>query len=351
MAAKAQDPHWEQALAYAAGHTPIEAAVAARIDGTPDVLYNHLLSVTRWLAYSTQRLEWRSKVFSRLGNLFVAPNQYPLIRERVAAALVGSRDRSSLLIFQKALQSPDPDIRRLASLGIGIMREPKAVSALAPLLADEDSNVQLAAGLGLGAIGTDEAYEEMVLVLTQGSERLRQAISETFAAIPEEGYPILYDAINNEDMMLRRAAVFGLRRVPTSWALIEIYRAFLEDEQWYVRSAAQQAFQDMQLGDGTNTVRHYPAPESINWLREWIADQGEDAAALNPDDALSHALREGDPVLKTISATAIGQLGLVTNVADLYEALLYRDATVRDAAHRALADIQARIGEALPAPA
>ena len=351
MAQKAMNPDWEHALAYAAGHTQVDAAVKARIDGTPDVLYNHLLRLTRWLAYSNTTPEWRATLLSRLGNLFVAPNQYSLIRERVAAALAGSRDRNSLVVFQKSLRSPEPDIRRLASLGIGVSQEPKAVAALAPLLADEDANVQLASGLALGAIGTEEAFEEMVIVLTEGSEQLRQAISETFAAIPEEGYPILYDAIYSEDMMLRRAAVFGLRRVPTPWALIAIYRAFLEDEQWYVRSAAQQAFQDMQIGDGENTIRHYPAPESISWLREWVASQGEEAATINPDEALVHALRDGDDVLKSISATAIGQLGLVTNVADLYEALLYRDPTVRDAAHRALADLQIRMGEGLPAPA
>ena len=70
-------------------------------------------------------------------------------------------------------------------------------------------------------------------------------MAEAFADMPEEGYPTLYDAVTEEDFMLRRAAIFGLRRTRTTWALVAIYRAFLEDEQWYVRSAAQQAFQEM----------------------------------------------------------------------------------------------------------
>jgi HEAT repeat protein len=219
-----------------------------------------------------------------------------------------------------------------------------------PLLQDQSSDVQLAAGLALGAINTDRALEAMVEALTQGSERLRQAIAEALAAIPEEGYPILYDAIGDEDMMLRRAAVYGLRRIRTTWSLIAIYRAFLEDDQWYVRFAAQQAFQELQHGREDGPVGYVPADE-MTWLAHWAAQHGEKLpSGEGANHVLLKALQEGEPDIRVLSAAALAQLGLVTTVRPLYSALRDRQAEVRAAAYRALGELQMQIGQPLPAP-
>jgi hypothetical protein len=348
--ARATHPTWDLALAYATGHTPVDAAVKTRLEAAPDVLYSNVTGVARWLAYTMDNVEWRPALLKQLGNMFIAPNQYPLIRERVAAALVGSRDRNSLVVFQRALKSPDSDLRRLACLSVGVMREPTAINVLARWMEDKESDVQLSAALALGAIGTDEALEQMVVALTSGSEALRQVVAEAFAAIPDEGYPVLYDAITDEEMMLRRAAVFGLRRIRAPWAIIAIYRAFLEDEQWYVRSAAQEAFLGMQETEFSN-LRGYPMPESIPWLREWMSRQGEEGAAASAEEAMINVLYDKSPLMQAVSAMALGQLGIVEAIEPLYRNLHNREEFVRDAAHRAIANIQTMIGKPLPAPA
>ncbi len=135
--------------------------------------------------------------------------------------------------------------------------------------------MQLAAGMALGAIGTEDALQAMIAALTSGAEQLRQAMAEALAAMPEEGYPTLYEAVTHEDFLLRRAAIFGLRRLRTTWALVAIYRAFLEDEQWYVRSAAQQAFQELTYGRTESLTSPYPKVEEIEWLQVWAARRGE----------------------------------------------------------------------------
>lgn len=349
----AQNPAWNQTFAYAAMHMPMDDLVEAFTSAPPDVLENRILEVARWLSYAEGRVEWRPAVLKLLGNMFVGAAQYPLIRERVAAALAGTRDKNVPVIFKRALRHPDDDVRRLACLGLGAMRQEDAIEDIASLLEDVNSDVQLAAALALGAIGTEPALHEMVIALTQGSEQLRKAIAEAFAAIPDEGYPILYDAVNHEEMMLRRAAVYGLRRINTPWALIAIYRRSLEDDQWYVRSAAEQAFLDMQYGETAIGPRAYPALESIPWLREWAATLGEEIVkqVKSPQEFLMKALNEGAPEIQRLSVANIGQLGLANHIDILYAALRHQNEQIRETAFRALGDLQLQIGKPLPAPA
>lgn len=349
-AERALQPAWRWAIPFAALHTPLQDAVRARLAAPPDVLYNHFFELARWLAYASADVSWRGPLLKLLGNLLLNPSQYPLLRERAAAALITTRDRSVLYIFRQAARASSPDLRRIACLGMGAVGDPEAVTDLIPLLRDEHPDVQLAAGLALGAVNTESALEALVEALTEGSEPLRQAAAETFAAMPDEGYPILYDAIQDEDMMLRRAAVFGLRRVRTGWALSAIYRAFLEDSQWYVRSAAQIAFQELQYGHD-RYVQSYPPADSLTWLVNWAAERGENMpTGEGAHQVLLRALQEGEPPIRPVAAAVIGQLGLVTVLKPLYGALRDRQAEVRDAAYRALADMQIRVGWPLPAP-
>jgi HEAT repeat protein len=182
------------------------------------------------------------------------------------------------------------------------------------------------------------------------SEQLRHAVAEAMAALPDEGHPTLYDAISHEDMMVRRAAAFGLRRIRAAWAMGELYRVFLQDDQWYVRSAAQQAFLDLQNDQQRGPV-HYPAVSEIPWLVNWAASRGE---SIPPGEAsiqvLLEAMREGDTDMRALATRILGQVGEITATKALYGALRDRQEKVRTAAHLALADLEAQIGQPLPTP-
>jgi hypothetical protein len=347
---KSNLPTWSQATAYSALHTPVDDLVRARLNAPADVLQSKVLDIANWLPYASGDAPWRGNYLKYLGNLFAAPAQYPLLRERATAALVSTRDKNVLYLFRQAARNANADLRRLACLGMGAVGDPEAVSDLVSLLQDQHNDVQLSAALALGAIRTDDSLNALVEAFTQGSEQLRQAVAETFADIPDEGYPILYDAIQDEEMMLRRAAVFGLRRVKSGWSLISIYRAFLEDEQWYVRSAAQLAFQELQHG-GDRGPKGYPPAEGITWLNQWANSHGENVPpGEGANQMLLKALQEGEPAVKQFAAAALGQLGLTNTTKPLYSALRDRQPEVREAAHRALAEIEAQIGQPLPAP-
>ncbi len=351
LRAKAEQPEWSQAIAYSALTRSLDALVKSRMSDAPDLLQENLVEMARWLAYAGPDADWRGHVLNALGSQLIAPSQYPYMRDRIAAALLDARDKNVLLIFRKAVRNMDADIRRLACLGMGALGDPEGLRDLTPLLNDQDTNVQLAAGMALGAIGTEDALQPMVLALTGGAEQLRQAMAEAFAAMPEEGYPTLFDAVTDEDFMLRRAAIFGLRRLRTTWALVAIYRAFLEDEQWYVRSAAQQAFQELTYGRSVSLTSPYPNPEQIPWLQNWASRQGESLPAGEAaKQMLLRALQEGEAPIRTLAASNLGQLGMADTMRALYAALRDGREEVRATAHHALADLQLQMGQSLPAP-
>ncbi|MEQ8671720.1 MAG: HEAT repeat domain-containing protein [Aggregatilineales bacterium] len=350
---RVNQPAWQFAFSQATIHTPLTDVVNYVLDAPSDILNENLLSLSRWMIHASPKAEWKITLFRKLGNAFVSPTQFPLVRERCAAALVGLRDRNAQVIFTKALRHPNEQVRKLACLGLGAMRDEGSIDPLLNMIEDPVAEVQLVAGLALGALGTEKALEEMVYALTEGSDQLRQAIAEAFAALPDEGYPILYDAVQHEDMKLRRAAVFGLRRINTPWALVALYRVSLEDDQWYVRTAAEQAFHDMRLNEVSGGVQKYPAISNIPWLNEWIATLGADAIAEDQgvEDVLLMALENDDPIIQELVITNMGQLGLIDFADVLYNALRHRNRNVRESAYRALGRFQSRLGAPLPAPA
>lgn len=342
---------WREAVAFAAAHMPFDDIVQQRLEAAPDLLYQQLTELARWVAHAPPDASWRGEVLRRLGTLVTNPRGYDFVRERAASALIETRDKDIALVFRRAVRSANPRIRALGCLGLGAACAVEGARDLIPLLQDQDPDVQLAAGMALGAVGSEDGISAMVEAFTMGSEPLRQAMAEAFAALPEEGYPILYDAINHDDMLIRRAAIFGLRRIRATWALIAIYRAFLEDEQWYVRSAAQQAFSDIQYGREPQTYP-LPTPDRIPWLREWATERGETMPA--GDGALNmllRALQEGDVQVRAVAARTLGLLNQAHSAKALYQGLRDRQEDVRAEAHRALGALQIAIGKPLPLPA
>ena len=82
----------------------------------------------------------------------------------------------------------------------------------------DDPDLQLSIAHALGAIGTDESKEIMIAFFLEGNDYLRQAIAESFASMPDDGYPTLYDALKEDDIHIRRSALFGIRRIEAAWA-------------------------------------------------------------------------------------------------------------------------------------
>ncbi len=265
------------------------------------------------------------------------------------AALVSSRDKGVLFVLREGLKTPLPVIRRLCCVGLGALGEPDGVREISPALNDSDPDVQLAAGMALAAIGTPGALETMLQGLLTGDPQLRRAVAEALAALPDVGHPTLRDAIVSSELDVRRAAVYGVARIKKAWALALLYKTMLEDGEWVVRNAAQQAWGEAQRPDRISIHTH-PQPDQIAWLVSWAADRGEGVpVGPNGRQVLVRALQEGDPVLRAAAAKTLGTLGHHSALKALYTALRDPDEGVRTAAYDSLAALQTRLGMKLPA--
>src|SRR5690606_35813800 len=133
---KALDPVWSQAFAYATLHTSVDEAVKARLSAPRDILHNNILELARWLAYAGPKATWGGGLLKQLGGMLIAPNQYPLIRERIAAALISTRDKKTLFVFRQAARHANPHVRLLACLCMGAIGENEATNDLIALAND-----------------------------------------------------------------------------------------------------------------------------------------------------------------------------------------------------------------------
>jgi len=345
----ADAPAWDLALSFAAALVPLDAAVKRRLSAPPDLLYTALFDLARWLPDAQPTITWKNDVLKRFTGALMTQTQYPAVRDRAVAALVTTRDPGVLFVLRQALRSPDATVRRLACIGLGALGDAEAIKDLEPTMADADQDVQLAAGLALGAISTRAALERLQSGLLTGDESLRRAIAEMLAAIPEGGHEVLRDLNKSDDMMVRRAVVFGLSRVRAPWALALLYRTLLEDAQWYVRSAAEQAFHSAERPEGSGPVAH-PNPDGIRWMVEWAATKGDSVpVGEGGRQLLIRVLQEADPLRRAAAALTIAYLGYVPGLKPLYAALRDKDENVRGTAYEALATLQLRLGQPLPA--
>src|SRR5258708_16699850 len=205
LSAVVANPVWEEALPFAAAKLAMVDSVNQRLASRPDLPYSSLFSLLPWLGDAPSNAAWPGEVFKPLTAPLLAPSQFPTIRERAMAALVSSRDYNVLFILRQALPPTDADVRRLACIGLGGLGETDAIKDLGPMLTDPDASVQLAAGMALGAIGTEAALETMLGGFVNGEQALRQAVAESLAAGTREGDPNLRDAGHLEGIVGRRA--------------------------------------------------------------------------------------------------------------------------------------------------
>jgi len=341
---------WTLAIPFAAIRLPMEGAVNRHLSSPPDLMYNRLFDMVAWLLDSPTNASWRAEVFRRLAAALIGPSQYPLIRRRAMAALVATRDKGVLFVLKQALSSANALVRTLGCVGLGALGDTDPIKDLEPMLKDSDPDVQLAAGLALGAIGTDKALETMTSGLVNGEPSLRRAVAEALAALPGVGHETLREAVGASDMMMRHAAVFGLARIKSAWSLSLLYRTLLEDEQWYVRNAAEQAFQDMERPERGGIMK-YPEADSLTWLVAWAAERGEGVpAGPNSRQVLIRVLQEGDPERRAAAAETLALLGHIAGLKPLYGALRDKEEKVRAAVFDSLGKLQVRMGQTLPNP-
>lgn len=347
-------PDWAgkvQSIHYLAAEGEITGLTSRLSAYTDDVIQKELLMAGRWLrdAPKQQTAKWRMVVMRELVNLLQTRRAADSLRTRALSALLLSGDPGVTTLMRKLIRSNDDGLRYLSALGLGYLKDQKAVNDLVEVVYDSNPAVQRAACLALAAIGGQVAIDAVATALIHGDENLQRAAAEALANNREEGYELLREASVIDDLMARRAAVFGLMRIPAQWARTTLDEMQTQDEQWIVRNAASQVLDS--LAQGSPFVpRPLPALHDAPWLIAFAGQRGEGVpAGEGAKNLLYSALKEGDDEQRL---AALQYLRLETDEAAiplLYALLMQEEGEVRETAFDVLWHAEAA-GQKLPSP-
>jgi HEAT repeat protein len=301
-----------------------------------------ILSMCRWLRDSPSTAPWRVDIMRRLMKILRAPSQPIPLRARVLCAFLASGDTSAIQLFRQLLSAPDSDTmaRVLSALGLGVMADPASVPALVQLMDSELRELRWAGALALGRIASPQAMEALGHTLLNGEDDLRRAVGEALAIDPLEGHAMLREAVLDAEVLVRRAAVFGLARTHQPWALEILEKLEVEDAQWVVKSAAGQAVERLH-GEAIPGLQPIPVPSNIPWLVAFAARQKTGLAPGAPAlSMLQRVVKEGTPAERAAAVQMLGALGDRKYLTDLDIGLADGELRVRDIACEALWSLQ-----------
>ena len=268
-------PPWllrDLTIQFIASQRDLSEQASQLLAQTDDPLYRGAIFVSEWLPHIPLASAWRKLILSKLSTL-LNDEALPLgARARLLTSLANTRDTDISALFRHLLKSSSVHVRQLAALGSGYHRDTQAVEQLVQQLDDQPS-ASRAACLALVNIGTQPALEAIASALLQGNEDLRHAAAEAFANHPEEGYPTLREATSIDDLLVRRAAISGLRRIHEDWAIQILEELQIEDAQWVVKNAAAQAIEDYNRPDMYIPQTQIPLAD-LPWLISFAAERG-----------------------------------------------------------------------------
>ena len=340
LAERLDDPRWAEALCFYAELGDMKPLVAEWLRSPDDMFHTRLHILSSWTSVAPEGAAWRDGAMAILARGFLQSGHPAQVRQALAEALAATGVSGIAYFFKQALQHPDAQVRAAAVLGFARTAGESDLPALEAALEDDDPAVREAAVRGMAYLGADAATRWLAQMLLAGDETLSLAAAEALGQCGEEGVTFLRGAVESEDVMTRRAAVFGLARVGALDLLEKVAR---EDEQWIVRSAASAAVEESEKQEKISGIAPLPQIEQLPWLISWAATQGEgvglgDAAR----QMLWRALGEGDAPVRLASALVLVHVGRLDDVEPLRTALTDPDPAVANAAFEALAEIGRR---------
>ncbi|MEN8172081.1 MAG: HEAT repeat domain-containing protein, partial [Chloroflexota bacterium] len=313
-----------------------------------DPLVTGQLLAGRWLRDIPLIAPWRKHILQKLIRI-IQDEKHPMgIRTGALSALITTKDPNMSLVYQHLVKSEKTSIRHLAALGMGTLQDINNLSSLVHLLQDYPE-VSRAACLALVRIGTQPALEAVANALMGGHEDVRKAAAEAFANHPSAGHATLQEAVAHDDLLVRRAAIYGLQRIHEEWAfeLLEITQ--VQDNQWVVKNAAAQAVEE--LGQSNPRIPEPLLSLSDNpWLISFAAERGLGISPGKPaQDMLLRALDEGTTTEQIAAMQQLQRRGTIDIFPSIYNLLYGNSSELNDSAYLTLWLLTAS-GNKLPHP-
>lgn len=312
--------------------------------GQNDSLKQPLIAMGNWPRLATKRAPWRGQIMRSYAALLQQVDLAIGLRARILASLAFSGEANIGNLFRQMIKSSEHTVRWLGALGCGLIRDEQSTPSLGSLLYDPSIFVSRAACLALVTLDTAKSIEMLARALLEASEEVRRAAAEALANHPEEGYPILKEGSKVEDLLVRRAVVFGLARVAEPWAVEILEEMQVLDDEWFVRNASIQALDEIK--SLSSTVPNPPVADlhETPWLITFASERG---LGVSPGqgawDMLAVALKEGKEE-ERLAAMDIYRSKPNEGrgvVAALYEIMNGQEGEMREAAYHTLWHLRA----------
>ena len=261
------------ALQFMASRNKATLWIQDSLRQTKPPFFHSLLSICRAIQNTPRKSSWRSEVMGNLLDMLYDKRLSLLERFRILASFTLTNDSSLTVLFRKLLNDQSPEIRFLGALGCGLIHDVESVSQLLQTLRDPIIDVQIAACLGLSAISSPNAFQGIVDALLQGEEDLQQIAAELLASFDSQGHEVLKEALDLDNLMVRRAAVLGLSQIREKWSAELLEKISIEDSQWVVRNAAGQAHNTL-LAPKRQIPKPLTPPAETSWLISFASEKG-----------------------------------------------------------------------------
>jgi len=334
-------PRWAETLRFYAELGDMGPLVTEWLRTPDDMFYTRLRTLGSWIGAAPEDAAWRNGAMAILARVFLRSGHSAQAQQALAEALAATDMPGVAYLFRQAMQHPSDQTRAAAVLGLARIATESDLPALEAALEDEALLVREAAVRGLAYMSVDVATRWLERVLLEGDDALRPLAAEKLAQCGDQGKAILIEAVESEDVVIRRGAVFGLARMG-AWE--ELEKAAREDEQWIVRSAAAAALEEMKE-EKEKVAGIAPPPEigQLPWLISWAAALGEGVGIGEAARrALQRALSDGNTSVRSNAVQMLAQVGRPDDVELLRAAMNDPEPAIASAAVNALLEISKR---------
>lgn len=334
-------PEWEkptrwatrsQVFKYINYHPMFDSTIDRYIQLDDEIMHYNLLKTARWIKNLSGKSTCYPKVMRKLAGIMQSDG-YPLnLRARVLLAMICTQDPGIQPFIKGMLSSEKASFRQLAALGCGLLQDVSTLDDLARLLTDPVPAVHRAANLALVNFGTKSAIDSVAYLLLNGNEHQRQAAAEAIANHPVESVSILKEGSEMEDLRVRRAVVYGLKRVAKPWAIEILQKMSMEDKEWVVKDAALHAIEALESEERLN-IKPLKAASDTPWLLAFAAERG---IGISPgrksNDLILLALKEGTEEQKIAALSYLKAQGEAVGIEQIVHILKTSRGELKEAA-------------------
>lgn len=339
---KLDDPDWREVIRFYVGQKGGQQLAPALLEHRDKAPWlDSLFQLASWLPEVTNSEEWQRQLLVQLGKMVLQIELPVVLRLRAMATMALTRDAATRVFWQQLLQRSDPLLREMAVLCLPLLGAERVLDLWQKMLQDQTVEVRRAVIWAMAWSGEIVAEKPLLLALVGTDEHVSQAVAEALARNGGESWDVLKEALQESDLAVRRAAIWGLSQIDEPWVPELFAKVELNDKEWIVRTAAKEARQEL-LAQQEYQPWQPLNPHDMVWFAQWLLQPRKNASAdTSPVALLLEALHQAEkPAVRAAAAQTLGHMAVKEAVGPLQQALRDPKTEVVEAAFAALGQIR-----------